>query len=142
MEKKTMNHECVFVDTGAWLALMLTDDVYHSIASQTLNNLLKSSLRLLTTNHVIGETYTFLTRIRNPQMALVFIENLKTSTALDYYFVDETMETAAYDLLRRYQDQKFSFVDATSFVVMMNLGLKKAFAFDKHFATAGFIKTP
>jgi predicted nucleic acid-binding protein len=137
-----MSKERIFIDTGAWLGISLTDDHYHTLAEQTLAQLLKSGFRLVTTNHVVGETYTFLSRVCSSRIALIFIEKLKTSAALDYYFINEEMELAAFDWLRRYSDQPFSFVDATSFVTMKSLGLSKAFAFDKHFLTAGFIRVP
>jgi predicted nucleic acid-binding protein len=137
-----MSKERIFIDTGAWLAISLVDDHYHALAEQTLSRLLKSGFRLVTTNHVVGETYTFLSRVRSPEIALLFIEKLRISAALDYYFVNEEMELTAFDWLRKYSDPPFSFVDAISFVVMKNLGLSKAFAFDKHFLTAGFSRVP
>ena len=39
-------------------------------------------------------------------------------------------------------DQEFSFVDATSFAVMRGERIRHAFAFDQHFATAGFTRIP
>jgi predicted nucleic acid-binding protein len=137
-----MSKERIFIDTGAWLGLALADDHYHTLAGQTLARLLKSSFRLVTTNHVVGETYTFLSRVSSPKLALIFIEKLRVSAALDYYFIDQEMELAAFDWLRRYSDHPFSFVDATSFVIMKSLGLSKAFAFDKQFSIAGFIRVP
>ena len=137
-----MSKERVFIDTGAWIAISLVDDHYHALANQTLSQFLKSGTRLVTTNHVVGETYTFLAKIRSPRIALAFMDKLRTSAALDYYFINEELELAAFDLLRQYSDHMFSFVDATSFVMMKSLELKKAFAFDKHFMIAGFIRVP
>ena len=37
--------------------------------------------------------------------------------------------------MRRYDDQDFSYVDATSFSIMESLGIKVFFAFDAHFST-------
>lgn len=136
-----MTSERVFVDTGAWLALALNNDQYHTLASQTLARLL-SSTRLVTTNQVVGETYTFLTRTRSPRIALAFMDQIRASMALDYYFISEDLETAAYNRLKIYVDHPFSFVDATSFVIMSELKLRRAFAFDRHFLTAGFIRVP
>jgi uncharacterized protein len=137
-----MSRERVFVDTGAWLALALADDQYHSLAGQTLSRLLGSSTRLVTTNQVVGETYTFLVKVRSPRIALAFVDQVRASMALDYFFIEEDLEIAAYNWLKQYADQKFSFVDATSFVMMTELKLRKVFAFDRHFVTAGFIRVP
>lgn len=137
-----MRSEEVFVDTGAWLALALTDDDHHQLAGRTLSRLFASSVRLVTTNHVVGETYTFLAKMRSPHIALTFIEHIEQSMVLDRIFVEEDTEEKAYSLLRQYADHRFSFVDATSFVVMKELEIKRAFAFDQHFATAGFLRIP
>ena len=39
-------------------------------------------------------------------------------------------------------DHPFSFVDATSFALMHQQRIGHAFAFDVHFATAGFLRIP
>lgn len=52
-----MNDNRVFMDTGAWLAISLSDDRYHALATQTLKKLLNSGFGLITSNHVIGETF-------------------------------------------------------------------------------------
>jgi len=137
-----MSQERIFVDTSAWLALMLEDDAHHAAADRALSALLKSDTRLITTNHVVGETYTFLARVRNPWIALAFVERIKASLTLDLVVAQEETEAAAYEWLRRYQDQRFSFVDAVSFAVMTEMELQQAFAFDRHFATAGFVTLP
>jgi predicted nucleic acid-binding protein len=108
LEKK-MSKEGIFIDTGAWLAISLVDDHYHTLAERTLYRLLKSGFRLVTTNHVVGETYTFLSRVRSPEIALTFTEKLRISVALDRYFVNEDLELAAFDWLRKYADHPFSF---------------------------------
>jgi predicted nucleic acid-binding protein len=53
-------------------------------------------------------------------------------------FVLAEWEGAAEELLLQYQDQDFSYVDATSFVTMRRLSIGEAFTFDRHFAAAGF----
>jgi uncharacterized protein len=41
-----------------------------------------------------------------------------------------------------FADHPFSLVDATSFAVMRQQRIQHAFAFDAHFATAGFLRLP
>ena len=41
-----------------------------------------------------------------------------------------------------YSDHPFSFVDGTSFALMRQQRIRFAFAFDTHFATAGFVRIP
>ena len=46
-------------------------------------------------------------------------------------------EVRARDILRRYDDKSFSYVDATSFSLMERLGIRQAFSFDPHFEQYG-----
>jgi len=57
-------------------------------------------------------------------------------------FVEEDVERRAFVLIERYRDHDFSFVDGTSFTVMRAQRIRHAFAFDAHFATAGFLRVP
>jgi predicted nucleic acid-binding protein len=41
-------------------------------------------------------------------------------------------------MFRRYDDKAWAFTDCTRFVVMRQMGLMQAFAFDDHFEQAGF----
>ena len=63
---------------------------------------------------------------------------MRTSQVVERVFVQAAWAEAAEGLLAQFDDQPFSYVDATSFVVMRELGLQDAFAYDRHFATAGF----
>jgi predicted nucleic acid-binding protein len=47
-------------------------------------------------------------------------------------------EIRAREIIQTYQDRSFSYTDATSFAVMERLGIRRAFAFDKHFEQYGF----
>jgi len=39
-------------------------------------------------------------------------------------------------------DKQWSFTDCTSYVVMRQLGIEEAFAFDRHFEQMGFVRRP
>ncbi len=132
----------VFVDTGAWFALQVKDDENHEAAAQALSALLAQAHTLVTTNHVIGETYTLLRVVCGYHQAARFLDVLDETTRLERIFVTPEAEARAVTLLRRYADHDFSFVDATSFVVMRTQRLHHALAFDRHFATAGFTRIP
>ena len=97
---------------------------------------------LVTTNHVVGETYTLLRVVCGHRAAVRFLDHLEETRRLERIFVREETETRAFRLLRQHADQDFSFVDATSFAVMRAERIRHAFAFDRHFATAGFLRVP
>jgi uncharacterized protein len=132
----------VFIDTGAWFATQVTDDEHHAVAADSLRALLSRPRILVTTNHVIGETYTLLHVACGHVEAVRFVDLIQETTRLERVFVTARLEAQAFELLRRFSDQDFSFVDATSFAVMRAQRIRYAFAFDKHFSTAGFLRIP
>lgn len=132
----------VFVDTGAWFALQATDDQHHRRAKEVFPQLLTRFHKLVTTNHVIGETYTLLRVAKGYAQARNFLETLDRSPRIERHFVAPELEQEAFALLHRYSDHPFSFVDGTSFVVMREERIQHAFAFDAHFTIAGFIRVP
>lgn len=132
----------VFVDTGAWFALQVPDDAWHAPAAFALQRILGQGRTLLTTNLVVGETYSLLVRTHGHAAAWRFLDVLARSPRLQRIHVDTKAEQEAYELLRRFADQAFSYVDGTSFAVMRRRRLREAFAFDRHFATAGFLRIP
>jgi len=132
----------VFVDTGAWFAVQATDDSRHVIARETFMRLLAGGRTLVVSNLVVGETYTLLRVSRGYPEAKRFLDMLVRSRKIERLFITEQVERQAYELLHRFADHPFSFVDATSFALMRQQRIGHAFAFDAHFATAGFLRIP
>lgn len=132
----------VFVDTGAWFAVQVRDDEWHESAAATISALLAAPCGLVTTNLVIGETYTLLRVVKGHAAAVRFLDRVDETRRLERLFVTPEIEGRAYALLRQHGDRAFSFVDATSFVTMRAQAIRHAFAFDRHFAAAGFLRIP
>ena len=99
--------------------------------------------QVLTSNLVVGETWTFLRRKDGHRGAVAFLDRvgvLANNDRLVVHRVSEQQEDAAWDWLRRHDEREYSFVDATSFRVMRDRRLSEALAFDQDFAAAGFIE--
>lgn len=126
-----------FVDTGFWVALLLKKDAHHQEAAALWKEPLGS---LLCTNHVLGETWTFLRRRASHRAAVSFLNAAERSPRLILTHVEEALEAEALRWLRRHDEREYSFVDATSFAVMRHRRLTDALAFDGDFAAAGFIE--
>lgn len=132
----------IFVDTSAWYALISSGDRNHPLASEFLPNALIEFRELVSTNLVIGETYTLVTSRLGYDAAWRFLRQIRKSPRLRRVFVTEELEMKAYDFLESRTDQRFSFVDGTSFAVMKAQGISSCFAFDRHFGAAGFTALP
>ena len=128
----------IFVDTSFWVALRLRRDGRHDEAQELLDVYANSSL--VTSNHVRGETWTFLRARGGQRDGVAFLEMVEDTPRLDVAFVGELLEREALDWLRRRDEREYSFVDATSFALMRSLGIREALAFDGDFAAAGFVE--
>ena len=136
-----MEEKKLFVDTGAWFALADKSDQYHNQAIEIYSDLLRN-YRLLTTNLVIAESYTLMRRALSHQAAIHFVDNIEASPRVIKIYSDSVLEETAEAILRKYQDQDFSYTDAVSFASMKQYETIKAFSFDQHFLTAGFTLIP
>ena len=92
----------------------------------------------MATNYVVSETYTLLRSRLGSRVALGFLEQVRADPFVRRVQVSEAWEAEAELLLAQYHDQRFSYVDATSFVAMRHLGLSEALTFDSDFLIAGF----
>jgi uncharacterized protein len=131
-----------FADTSWWVAWSLPGDGRHSDALALLDHL-GSAEQVLTTNLIVGETWTFLRRKDCHATALSFVdrvEALAEGARLTVHRVTDEQEDKAWDWLRKHDERVYSFVDATSFQVMRDRRLREALAFDQDFAAAGFLE--
>ena len=93
---------------------------------------------LVTSNHVRGETWTFLRRRAGHRSAVDFLDALDRSPRVRVISASEEIEASALRWLRVHDEREYSFVDATSFAVMKALRIHDALAFDGDFTAAGF----
>jgi len=126
-----------FVDTSFWVALQLARDERHAAAREIWREV---GAPLFTTNHVVGETWTFLRRRAGHAAGLRFVEAVSGSPRLAIEHVSEALESEAWSWLRRHDERVYSFVDATSFAVMRRRRIREALAFDGDFRAAGFVE--
>ena len=130
--------ELVFVDTGAWIALALTRDPLHQRASETWEGLTGTRAKLHTSVSILVETFTFLDRNTTRNVALTWKDSLKVVPWLRVLPCTSRDLEQAWKYFERPDLHKLSAVDALSFVLMAQRRIRVAFAFDSHFATAGF----
>jgi uncharacterized protein len=126
-----------FVDTSYWVALRFARDRHHPDAAAIMTS---APGALLTTNQVIGETWTFLNRRAGHEAAVRFLDATQSAAALTIVWTDQRVEAEAWRWLRRHDERPYSFVDATSFAVMRRRRIREALAFDGDFTAAGFVE--
>lgn len=74
--------------------------------------------------------------------AVKFADKFFQNKSLQLIWIDPPMFHEAEKMMKENGTKKWSFTDCTSFVVMRQLRVEKAFAFGRNFAEAGFVKLP
>ena len=126
-----------FVATSFWVALLVPRDRHHAEARSIWH---KDPGQLLCSNHVVGETWTFLRRRAGHEVAVSFLNALERSPRVAVVHADPDVEDEACRWLKRHDERVYSFVDAVSFEVMRRRRLREALAFDGDFTAAGYIE--
>jgi predicted nucleic acid-binding protein len=132
----------VFVDTWAWIAWANKRDPAHARAVALRQAVQREGAGLVTSDLVLCEA---LTRLRydfglpTALLLLATLEFLVDDGAVEVVFVDQRLWKAALAWFQSFTDQRFSFVDCSSFAIMAERELDTALTADRHFTTAGFI---
>jgi predicted nucleic acid-binding protein len=123
-----------FVDTSMWYAAADSSDIGNSVAK----GILSAGEPLVTSDHVLIETWTLIRHRIGRRAAERFWQGLRDGVA-----IIETVGTAdleaAWQIGVAYRDQDFSIVDRTSFAVMRRLGIERAASLDDDFAIFRFV---
>lgn len=127
----------VFVDTGAFLAKELANDQHHEMATIAWRGLIEGRTALFSSEHVFDETVTLIARRTTYAWAAEWGRDALAS-GIFWLRANQSEWGEALRLMRKFADQSVSFTDCVSFVLMRREGLRDAFAFDGHFAAAGF----
>lgn len=131
----------IFVDTSAFIATRVRDDINHKQAYDFLQRIKEEKLRMHTTNFILDEVYTYFSRAH--EVAIEMAELIMNNPIITLHRVGVEDEDNAFRTLKEYDDKDFSYTDAASFAVIERLGLTVVFAFDDHFAQHGkFVIVP
>jgi uncharacterized protein len=118
--------------------IALSRDPLHLQALEQWDILQGAGARLQTSVPVAIETFTFLDRNANRDVALVWQESIYRPRTVKIFPCELSDLEESWDYFRRADLRKLSAVDATSFAIMKRLRIRVAFAFDRHFSVAGF----
>lgn len=123
-------------DTSFWVALAAAGDAHHVEAVKLWAG---QNRPVTVTNHIAGETWTYLRRKAGHEVASAALEVFE-SKRVHLLRTEAVVEDEAWRWLRRHDERSYSFVDATSFAVMRRMRWREALAFDGDFQAAGFIE--
>jgi predicted nucleic acid-binding protein len=124
----------IFVDTGAWYARYVVDDVDHASAVAWFA---KVPGRLITTDYVVDELLTLLKVRGYPEIAFAVGKPLLTGVSCRLELIQPADIEQAWIVFSRFRDKAWSFTDCVRRVVIERLAIKTACAFDEHFRQFG-----
>jgi predicted nucleic acid-binding protein len=130
--------EAVFVDSGGWIALALSRDPLHQQAREQWDLLQAAGAKLHTSVPIVIETFTFLDRNANRDVALAWKQSIYKPGTLKVLPCELRDLEQSWEYFRRADLHKISAVDATSFAIMKRARIRLAYTFDHRFAVVGF----
>lgn len=129
--------ETVFLDSSFFKGLTDPKDDFYQRAGKIWQKLREQSESLVTSNFIVDETLTLLRSRCNLETAIKFRDLLaENSQIIKIIRATVADEGNAWQWFVK-EWRKLSFTDCVSFAMMRRLGLKRAAAFDEHFARAG-----
>jgi len=133
-----------FVDSSAWIALVVQRDAQHTRARDLFRSIARDT-KLVTSNGVLGESLTFLTYRNHRTQALqlkAMIEAAAQTNLLALDWVTQEVHDRAWEIYERFEDHTFSYWDCSSFAICEARGVDFVFGFDRDFEIAGFQLRP
>lgn len=132
----------IFVDTQGWAEAFHQPALHHAQAEALLQQAHTDGWELITSNLILSELVPLfrsrLFRLSQPQV-LTIITQIRALPNVTIMYADAQIDQQAWELLYANPQQPWSHVDATSMVLMRQLGLTEVFTADRHFEQAGFI---
>lgn len=129
-----------FVDTSALYAVLDRDDANHTEAKAEWCRLIEGDADLVTTNYVLVETVALVQHRLGMDAVQTLYEDIGPLLRVEW--VDESLHAAGMDGVLDARRRRLSFVDCVSFSVMRRLGIREAFAFDRHYDEQGLVRRP
>ena len=130
----------VYVDTSAFLAVLDGSEKKHAAARQFWERIINGGDVLLCHNYILVETSALILRRFGMDAVRVFEQDI--IPILHIIWVTREVHFAAVSAHIMADRRTLSLVDCVSFEVMRRTGIRKAFAFERHFRDYGYEINP
>jgi predicted nucleic acid-binding protein len=128
----------LYVDTGALVARVLPRDQHHKASRKGWETLENIDVRLYSSEHVLDEAVSLLSRQAGGQFAARWAREHLASREIEWLATSREDWQEGLRWLEKFADQKLSLTDCLSFTLLRREGLEAVFGFDHHFELAGF----
>lgn len=126
----------VLIDTSAVFALLDEDDAHHARSIRALGLLKGTTDELVVHSFVLSECIALLQGRLGPAAVRRFARTI--APILSVVWVDPELYDRGLSAMLASGRRTVSLVDHVSFILMHDLGIRTAFAFDQDFADQGF----
>jgi predicted nucleic acid-binding protein len=123
--------DSVFVDSDAYIGWIVATDDHHQRATEAFEGLKRANIQPLTSNLVIAETASLLSRRHSLSQAKAF---LQISQTFEMVCVTDKLHHLAVNLFLQQERAKTSFVDIANVVTLRTLGIPWILSFDKTYS--------
>lgn len=126
----------VFIDTGAFIALFVSSEKYHSKVSQRYKDYRKQRAQLVTSYYILDELFTRLIYDFGKSVTQKAIDLLNKSIEKEELVVldiDEVIFRKAQEVMVKFSEHKISLTDATSYILCKDYALDEIFTLDDDF---------
>lgn len=131
----------VFVDTGAFVALLVAQDDHHQAAVSAYRDIKKAGT-LVTSDDVFDETITRLRRKVGYAQAVQAGRTLRADPEVRFLPLSAGDRDRAWGLFEDFGNDVKSLTDCSSAAIMQRLGIETVFTFDSDFMRFGLIVVP
>ena len=131
-----------FLDTSALFAMASRGETSYLQSRDAFEGLTRAGSMFVTTELVLGELHALALSRVGPEHAAGLIELLGASARILTVPAEAALREQGLSLLRARPGRRYSLTDATSFVVMREMGIDTAFTLDADFAAEGFTVLP
>jgi len=135
----------LYVDTGYFLALTLRRDRHHAAAAAHFRSLRGTPAALVTTDAVLGETFTRLRYdggVKAVRALREAVDRIEAAGTLRVQESSTDLRERALDLVEQYDSRPLSYADAAGAVLARQLGVDAVLGFDDDFRMLGLVLEP
>lgn len=131
---KSDSSQMVLVDSDAFIAWLVADDLLHKEAVEVLRTLQKNKQTTVTTSLVVAETATVLSNRVGQGQARAFLDFVEK---LPIIHITEDLQREALTLFRKQATKGTSVVDCSNVAVINSFHIASIFSFDGFYRKQG-----
>ncbi|MCB0037228.1 MAG: PIN domain-containing protein [Anaerolineales bacterium] len=125
------NNYHVLIDSDAFVGWIFPKDAHHQQVKKKFQTVIENRLKLVTTNYVVGETATVLSKLAGQDSARLFLSRVKKITTIH---ISTTLHEKSLEVFSSLDKKRTSVIDCSNVAVMRQFSIPTIFSFDKVYA--------